>query len=571
MHRFLPHVPSPPSPACDDSRPPPTYEPSQAKLSTDPVLTALAQLGVCRLGVDRSFISLIDSKSQYIVAEAGKDSPLAHDRARDSSLDLAFGAGVVDVAFSVCERTIAVFTHGDGRFNLDTPNVQADPSRYWIRDFREHSLFKDRPYVQGWPYMRCYVEVPLKTRDGIVLGSYCVVDNKVRTEIDDNDYEIMHGIARAVVRHLEDTRIKHEHAVAARLLDGLDSYIKGRSELRVNAISGVDDIKPTFFSKPPVFTCNEQIFKSSPKLEATTEMRADALTDDSFTRRGSSNSKTSAADSTTANFARAAGLLKDSMDLSGVVFLDAFSSSVVSRARKLSETRVASAGSPLIDSPRPAFPRSDSDLGHAHGSFAECLYLTSDAHSGKERVPSHFSVPIDVLGSLIERYPRGYTFHFDDQGLIPSLVGSEADEGQDQSVYDTDEARECDSRLEQYFPGATAIIFTPLWAPSREACYAACFGWSTGVRRVFNLSELNFFLAFGHSVMAETARLEALASDKAKSDFISSISHELRSPLHGILGSADLLRESCTEPAQRQMLSMIASCGRTLLDTLNHL
>ena len=48
-------------------------------------------------------------------------------------------------------------------------------------------------------------------------------------------------------------------------------------------------------------------------------------------------------------------------------------------------------------------------------------------------------------------------------------------------------------------------------------------------------------------------------------------SHELRSPLHGILASAELLQESSTGANQTELISMVDSCGRTLLDTMNHL
>ena len=74
--------------------------------------------------------------------------------------------------------------------------------------------------------------------------------------------------------------------------------------------------------------------------------------------------------------------------------------------------------------------------------------------------------------------------------------------------------------------------------------------------------------------MAEIARFEALATSRAKSDFISSISHELRSPLHGILASAELLRDTLTlspRSSTVDMIDMIESCGNTLLDTLTNL
>lgn len=51
---------------------------------------------------------------------------------------------------------------------------------------------------------------------------------------------------------------------------------------------------------------------------------------------------------------------------------------------------------------------------------------------------------------------------------------------------------------------------------------------------------------------------------------MSSISHELRSPLHGVLASTELLQDSSLDTAQADMVNTIESCGRTLLDTIDH-
>ena len=90
-------------------------------------------------------------------------------------------------------------------------------------------------------------------------------------------------------------------------------------------------------------------------------------------------------------------------------------------------------------------------------------------------------------------------------------------------------------------------------------------------RPVFSTeSELSFIVAFGNSVMAEVSRLATIAADQQKGDFIGSISHELRSPLHGILASAEFLGETSCDAFQASLVATIDSCGRTLLDTINH-
>jgi signal transduction histidine kinase len=84
-------------------------------------------------------------------------------------------------------------------------------------------------------------------------------------------------------------------------------------------------------------------------------------------------------------------------------------------------------------------------------------------------------------------------------------------------------------------------------------------------------TDMRFVASFCDVIVAESKRLETVQSDKAKSDFVSSVSHELRSPLHGILGSAEILAEQGLDDAAVTMVEQINSCGRTLLDVVDHL
>ncbi|THY16858.1 hypothetical protein D6D01_07604 [Aureobasidium pullulans] len=61
------------------------------------------------------------------------------------------------------------------------------------------------------------------------------------------------------------------------------------------------------------------------------------------------------------------------------------------------------------------------------------------------------------------------------------------------------------------------------------------------------------------------------AEEATKSDFVSSLSHELRSPLHGCLAAVELLQETTLDRSQRDLLAMVQACSSTLLYTLNHL
>lgn len=58
-------------------------------------------------------------------------------------------------------------------------------------------------------------------------------------------------------------------------------------------------------------------------------------------------------------------------------------------------------------------------------------------------------------------------------------------------------------------------------------------------------------------------------ANRAKSDFLAMMSHELRAPLNAILGMAQILRPSKLEGVQRDQLEVIETSGHTLLSLLN--
>jgi signal transduction histidine kinase len=63
--------------------------------------------------------------------------------------------------------------------------------------------------------------------------------------------------------------------------------------------------------------------------------------------------------------------------------------------------------------------------------------------------------------------------------------------------------------------------------------------------------------------MGEVARLNVPRNEAAKTTFIASMSHELRSPLHGILGAAKFLNDAAKDTYQASLITSISTCGKT--------
>jgi signal transduction histidine kinase/HPt (histidine-containing phosphotransfer) domain-containing protein len=63
----------------------------------------------------------------------------------------------------------------------------------------------------------------------------------------------------------------------------------------------------------------------------------------------------------------------------------------------------------------------------------------------------------------------------------------------------------------------------------------------------------------------------AEAGHRAKAEFLTTISHELRTPMNGIISMANLLAEDITDRRQRQFLSTLRVSANDLLDMIDHI
>jgi PAS domain S-box-containing protein len=75
------------------------------------------------------------------------------------------------------------------------------------------------------------------------------------------------------------------------------------------------------------------------------------------------------------------------------------------------------------------------------------------------------------------------------------------------------------------------------------------------------------------NIELENAKLNAEKANKAKSDFLSGMSHELRSPLNAILGFAQLIESATPLPteSQKESIEQILQAGWHLLKLINEI
>lgn len=60
-----------------------------------------------------------------------------------------------------------------------------------------------------------------------------------------------------------------------------------------------------------------------------------------------------------------------------------------------------------------------------------------------------------------------------------------------------------------------------------------------------------------------------LIANSAKAEFIANMSHDIRTPLGGVIGMAKILEETLTDPQEKQYAQWVNECGQQLLSLLN--
>ncbi|KAJ5950318.1 CheY-like superfamily [Penicillium vulpinum] len=297
-------------------------------------------------------------------------------------------------------------------------------------------------------------------------------------------------------------------------------------------------------------------------------------------------------------FGRAANLIRESIEVEAVVFFNAnFGSqgALVNGATsdtEGSEFESCSSGdeakfrgshqSPFQD--QESFePEQTKSSGKATLNPCEILgFATSNTSSINDQLTDDNKIAISesFLGGLLHRYPRGNIFNFGEDGTISSDDTSDGvfsrflrpPKGKKHKKTRKWLLRQDAQTLLQLAPESRSIVFSPLWDSHKGRWYAGALTWTKAHHRVFTSNdELAFLLTFGTSVMAEVHRLGAHFADRAKSDLLSGLSHELRSPLHGIFGTAELLNDTVMDALQRGFLHTISSCAFTLLGSINQL
>ncbi|PWC79694.1 sensor domain-containing phosphodiesterase [Azospirillum sp. TSH64] len=75
-----------------------------------------------------------------------------------------------------------------------------------IGDARQDERFADNPLVTGDPNIRFYAGAPLRTADGLALGTICVIDDQPRPPLTPEEEEALRDLSAMTMAHIEARR-----------------------------------------------------------------------------------------------------------------------------------------------------------------------------------------------------------------------------------------------------------------------------------------------------------------------------------------------------------------------------
>ncbi|CAG9942246.1 unnamed protein product [Clonostachys rosea f. rosea IK726] len=553
--------------------------------SGDAVLTALAQLGACQTGTERSLVSLFDSSAQHIVAEATVRQPLYASLPSDKCREPLWLCGTsIPRIHGVCELSLMNDPSPYGAPIVQEPNETAFLPLTLSQDLTTDPRFFASPFCRPGSLARFYAAVPIRTRRGINIGVYCVLDSTPNKPWTDDHTERLREISQTIMGHLEALRLRDLYGRSERMNRGLASFIEGKRAVYSVCEIGRDSRAVT-----------DRLDKDR-NIDPKEEFEEDEEGEEE--REEGEQYQPSKAKSPTSIFTKAAAIIRESVQVDGCFFFDASMESYrVNSSLNLGETdsiglRSTSSSSSSSDDSQ------DLENGLTSGQTSDLLgYSTSGASNADGLVVKR---PVSIiaerfLGKLLHRYPRGKVFNFGEDGELQTSDSSEDELTASSPTHKaTEQPRSPSDRsaklqknkprknpwsrrneantILQAFPNARSVAFIPIWDPRKERWYAGGFIYTEDPSRALTiLGDLGFLRAFGTLAMAEVLRFHTSRAEKAKSDVLGSLSHELRSPLHGILLSSELLLDTDLDVFQGNTAHTIETCSRTLLDTIDHL
>lgn len=391
----------------------------------------------------------------------------------------------------------------------DEPLVIPDTTKDW--------RFMGNPLVVGEPEIRFYAGSPLRTSDGLNLGSLCLIDTEPRPEFTPRQRHTLKEFSKIVMRSLEMKRDHAQLTIKDSMQRGIETFtrlcleLEGSSTTSEEGHGGLGDL-----------------YDSAAKaIQKTLKVSGAVVFDLShFELIDSPIATTPGADATIATSG------------SKIFFPSPYSAPDV--------TPYANFDTPdKVETINSASQDPDDSI---KAKLAPPMGVLG--HSEIEAVPAERSraVPLGHHVRIAEFLRQHRTGHF--FSVVPPV-------------------------FRHLLPESAAnLLLVPVFGLNKQP-FALLSAYTTSRSAGSMLQDvkdtaLQYIRSMGTIILSAVLKKDIVLADQAKSHFISNISHELRTPLHGILASAELLAETKLNATQGSYLETVEACGKSLLELVNH-
>jgi len=533
---------------------------------------------------------MFNSKHQFILAEATKTLSLQSDKVHDADDALRWGQAVLHRGNGPCEHTFVLPDDIPSTANEQEANT-TEPVYFMSQDLSMDERFTNQVYPINESRMRFFCGVPIRSPRGINIGTYVVIDDKPRESIATNLIVFMSDVAKTITQHLETSRFVASRRRGERMVRGLGSFVDGRATIREGVAGsnslqqekarGVDEEEGLLHAtlqgielERHASEDRRQVKPAKSPRRARSPITSPKPSTPARSRRASEHDpvahseseqppdKPEIVDDMKRMLSRAANIVRECLEVEGAVLLDASTSrfgSLIAESKAStshSETTPSdSSDHSILSMSTSRDQRDDDDLCNILGFST----THESSISGDAPPDALLAMKQSALQSLFRRHPSGKIFHYSDDGSYTSTDASGGSDGDGRNAgrisqaterpgsavslrratnskrRTASKAQESAEAITKLCPGCRSVAIMPLWDAGQEAWFAGLIIYTKSPHRVFTSNEdLSFLAAFGNSIMAEVERINTTKREKAKSDLISSISHEFRSPLQGM-------------------------------------
>lgn len=172
------------------------------------------------------------------------------DVALDDIVDLAaetFGAPIAIISLAERELQVAIASRGAARVSAAREitfcrHTLAGADTLVVPDATQDERFAANPFVMNTPGVRFYAGALLRSEEGHLLGTLCIIDNKPREDLTDAQRQRLERLARLAEQRLQSRAVQKRLAAAQEERVEAEAYAQSVLQEAIGAFIACDRI-----------------------------------------------------------------------------------------------------------------------------------------------------------------------------------------------------------------------------------------------------------------------------------------------------------------------------------------